>query len=430
MSILRPSIIIPRHLRDLPAFQNASKPIQDKMALFLWLILCSGSLKKGRQIHSDEFARWGLKRYAKAFREQLSSIVECDERYSRRNPKYAKCLSFRFRKHISEADLETYEPQSKTVQDLCERPMPQHLAKLHTKGVDLPVHEKLAHDLQYFSLQEDEILPVLQRISPLKREIAKRRVWEWKCGSFFFVVGGTRRVYTSAANMNKTIRPYFWVNGERACEIDVSGCQPVLLSLPLKDRIAHEELSRWVQLTQFEDLYEAIVKCVGSTRPMIKRAYVKWQCGPWFEDVPRRKPNKRTPEDEKQLYSALCALHKWMKKEFPGVVAYMKAEKTNPEYRKRFDTPERKMLGKSLKPYAIIAERLQKLEAKIVIETCCAELLRESPEIPILTIHDGLVIPGSKGEFVRSKLSDSFMKFDLRPKISIKDVQCVRRISV
>lgn len=173
-------------------------------------------------------------------------------------------------------------------------------------------------------------------------------------------------------------------------------------------------------MTQSGELYDTIIASVGSTRPMIKWAFVKWLCGPWFENVPRCKPNEHTPEDKKQLHAALCVLHQWMKNEFPGVVAYMKSEKTNPDYKKLFDTPERRQQGKSLKPYAIIANRLQELEAQIVIETCCADLLIESPDLHILTIHDGLVIAGSKADYVKSKLSDSFGKFDLRPQITVK----------
>ena len=174
------------------------------------------------------------------------------------------------------------------------------------------------------------------------------------------------------------------------------------------------------ELTESGCLYDAIASAIGEPqKKIVKLALVKWLCGPWFDVDPFMKPSVVLKPKELKLHNVLKAAHAWLLAKFPDICNYMKSEKTNEAYRKIFSTKARHRDGRSTQPYAIIADKLQKLESRIVIETCCKTLFEIDPDFPVLTVHDGLILPISFGSIAVEALKKSFSDYGLNPKLTL-----------
>jgi hypothetical protein len=421
------TLACPRQLFDLQAYKDAGKPRKDVMVLFCWVILQHWGLdEEFAQIGYEEFARWFPQKHLKKLREELAQIVECDETFSFRIEGQERCFGFRFARHISKQDIVEASLSSDRKRKFEEKKGEELEPYFSKKGFDLPVHEKLANCFPLFEFDQLRLPSVLDALPIDERVVAEFQADRWGARQYFMSIADTRRIYSSAANMKRELREILRFGQEEVCEIDVSCCQPVLLSQFLKGNISDAEYRRYVELTQTGALYGQIASDIGETRNWVKKAMVKWMCGPWFHDEPYRDPKMVNHKDvEKRaeylkLQSVLKAVNAWFNVNFPAVTEYMKVEKTNEEYRRQFNTIERRRSGKSRCPYAIIAYRLQTLEAQIVIETCCKQLFESDPAFPILTAHDALIVPVSRRQEALDAMIKSFESYGLAPKIAIK----------
>ncbi|MCB0321243.1 MAG: hypothetical protein KDD60_09975, partial [Bdellovibrionales bacterium] len=397
------------------------------MVLFCWVILRHRGLDEDfAQIGYEEFARWFPQRHLKKLRKELAPIVECDETFSYRIEGQERCFGFRFASHISGEDIVEVSLVSDRKRKFEEKKREKSVPYFIKNGFDLPVHEKLANCFPLFEFDQQRLMPVLAALPIKKRPIAERQAECWMAHQYFLTVGDTRRIYSSAANMKKELRAILRFKGEELTEIDVSCCQPVLLSKFLKGNIPEEEYLKYLKLTQEGLLYGEIASDIGETREWVKMAMVKWLCGPWFHDEPYYDPDMVNHKDLDErakylkLQSVLKPVNAWFRVNFPAVTEYMRSEKNNGDYWRQFNTIKRRRSGKSRCPYAIIAYRLQTLEAQIVIETCCKALFESDPTFPILTAHDALIVPVSRRQAALEAMIKSFESYGLAPKISIK----------
>jgi hypothetical protein len=283
-----------------------------------------------------------------------------------------------------------------------------------------PVHEQLAKCMGMFTLNLNDALALAATLAPKKKAVAESQAKRWVQQQFYCVGSETGRLYTSASGLKKQFRRSLLCNGEPVCEIDVSCCQPVLLGNLMAGHVSAAELEQYNVLTQSGQLYEVIASDIAQIRDMVKAAIVKWLCGSWFHSQSPLKPGSKLDANEKALRIVVGLVHDWFMHKFPGVCAYLKAEKTNESYRAQFQTKARGRKGQSTQPSAIISHRLQRLESQIVIDSCCQSLLDQDPAFPILTIHDGLVVPESRGQTALAELKKCFLAHGMSPKIEIK----------
>jgi hypothetical protein len=419
-------IACPRQLFDHPAYLAAGQPRRDAMVLFCWVILRHGGFdERFVQIGYGAFGQFFPVRYLKEFRKALADLVNCDEIFSYRLEGQEKCLGYRFARHLSKQDFVEVELKSDRRHKLDRKPQVVLDPWFKQHNLTLPVHHKLAECFDLFQLDESRLQEVLSALDVDKRVAAEHQAEHWLAQQYFITVADTRRIYSSAANMKRELRRILKVGGEAVAEIDVSCCQPYLLSYFLKDVIPQSEFQIYRQLTESGSLYGEISHDLGRQRDSVKLATVQWLCGSWFEESPfgNTTSGNVSTEDEELELAVLEELHGWFKRRFPSVCEYMRSEKTNRDYYKIFNTITRQQQGKTTQPYAIIAHRLQRLEAEIVIEHCCAALFVQHPQFPILTAHDALIVPVSKVEQALAQMKNSFREFGLCPKIAVKGTQ-------
>ena len=60
---------------------------------------------------------------------------------------------------------------------------------------------------------------------------------------------------------------------------------------------------------------------------------------------------------------------------------------------------------------------MQAYEATLVIATICERIMRERPDLPIITIHDSFLTTEEHVAYVKSVILDEFSKVGVTPKL-------------
>lgn len=92
------------------------------------------------------------------------------------------------------------------------------------------------------------------------------------------------------------------------------------------------------------------------------------------------------------------ALEEDFKKLYPGVYDFIRATKR--------------------KDYRHLAHALQRTESQFVIHTVCNRLMRDHPDLPVLTIHDSILT--SDPVLVRNIMAHEFWKLGLMPQLRVE----------
>jgi len=164
------------------------------------------------------------------------------------------------------------------------------------------------------------------------------------------------RLFYPVTSLKRELRKLILLNGEETCEVDASASQPVLhASLYLADCV---ERRRYIEFVTSPRFYETVAEWGGFLGPRDdckKLVFRDLFYGSIFRDPP-----------------SPIWLH--FKREFPLLAAQMEAEKRK---------------GRSVLPLL-----MQRTEAEIVIDTACRAL--HEARIPVLTVHDSIIVPVSK----------------------------------
>lgn len=415
---------VPRQLLRSAVYIQASNPFKDKLLGFCHALLRCSVFGSPRpvQISHLAIAAFAGERGLKKVRAELvqAQVITCDEKYSYRHSSYRKCLSYSFSSTITADDFVSQQPHTHQGAERLQararqtRP-PSDQRSNHT----LPVHGWLHDKLAGFKLDRTAAMDFCDDLPAVQQVPVRCQIEKIIAGQFFSVVCETQRFYTNFTNLKKELRSHLTWNGESLCEIDVQCCQPLLLNILMQSVATASDVQLHKQLTESGQLYERICRGSQFNRADIKEALLKYLCGPWFEVEPCVPAGLKTTS-EKKRHACLKHVAKWYQKKLPTVADFLKAEKTNTDYYRRFNTKQRRLSGLPNQPYVIISHELQQQEAGVVIESCCGQLMDDEPDIGILTIHDALLVPISRQSVAEQHLKRSFAAKLLTPKISTK----------
>jgi hypothetical protein len=76
---------------------------------------------------------------------------------------------------------------------------------------------------------------------------------------------------------------------------------------------------------------------------------------------------------------------------------------------------------KRKKGFLWIGHELQRRESSLVINTVCEALRVDLPEVPVLTVHDSLLVPREHLGHVRALLDNAFQRYVMPPSFKIKE---------
>lgn len=199
-----------------------------------------------------------------------------------------------------------------------------------------------------------------------------------------FTVCGQGRVHTNVANLPAQYRQYIRLNGRELESVDISTSQPLLLALLLRnqaeggadnhpqavcDTCCDSGLSDYLAHCLDGSVYDRLATGTGYTRDEVK---------PLFLAVIYGRPgdmDTKVGQAIRKLYPAV----------FDAVLDL--------NYR----------LG-----HGGLPRLMQTLESRVMIGRVAARLVRERPEMPLLTVHDSVLAPAEFVPVVQSTIAEEW----------------------
>lgn len=212
-----------------------------------------------------------------------------------------------------------------------------------------------------------------------------------------FTVCGQGRVHTNVANLPRQDRQYIRLDGRELMSCDISTSQPLILALFLRNTRQTEERrgsrshSAIFGHSSNDSLNEFLHDCLQGTvydRLADLTGYERDDVKPMFLAVIYGHPghmHTRVGEAIHELYPAV----------FDAVV----------------DLNFR--LG-----HGGLPRMMQRLESGVMIGRVASRLLREQPQIPILTVHDSVLVPEEYVEVVSAVIAEEWRaEFGVEPRV-------------
>jgi hypothetical protein len=239
-----------------------------------------------------------------------------------------------------------------------------------------------AHRYVWASLQSVTLHEAHARCAPrfsVEVDVQARRAAHWEfCVSqieqrnWHFSCDRTAgRLHHNVTGMPRELRGFVLLDGMQCVETDIACCQPLLMHR-LYPRTSVES-KRFAELVSSGQFYEEIGRasgCVWADRQGLKRSV--------FSQV---------------LYGRVR----------PDAPTWRAFENLFPELAHR-------ILEIKRDGYWKLAVENQRIEADIVVRTVVARLAVELPGVPVLTVHDSLVVPRARAEEAQQILRDEVHK--------------------
>lgn len=189
------------------------------------------------------------------------------------------------------------------------------------------------------------------------------------------------RLHYPVSNLKRELRSLLLLDGEKVCEVDVSASQPTLHASLYGSSC--EEREKYLNFATSKRFYETAAEWEGFVGPRDEcktLVFSKLFYGSIYA--------AELPENMPPMWRRFCT-------EFPVLARLME---------------EQKRKGNDVLPY-----QMQKLESEIVIDTAC-QALKEA-KIPVLTVHDSIIVPVSRKEEAKEIFRKSWIsKVGFEPK--------------
>ncbi len=284
-----------------------------------------------------------------------------------------------------------------------------------SQSVDVPVHRHLRDWLHRVKIDRREAVRIIKTTPGMAEEsiihlgavkfIADQH-WE-------FSHCNMGRVHTNITRLKRELRPTLSIDGQCLVSIDVANSQPLILgNIMISDRPKQEgrreregdtgndpcntmEISgtfchRYIRLCESGQLYDHMGHCL---RPVvgydIKREVMKHYFMLSYYDKNR--------EAADSIFGMFCHT---FDREFPEVAEFVW------DWKRRHG-------------YANLACTMQRAESDIIIHGACRRLMQEHPAVPLLTIHDSLLVPAAHVETAKGAMVAAFAAEGIRPTLKV-----------
>lgn len=313
-------------------------------------------------------------------------VIECINEY---DPNKGLSKRYRLSRKFRSSpckDHDASERLSKRIYRFGKKPLPRHLARLKAP------HRFIRDNLQKITFHPNAhvFLDCLDRETRGKYRHHYRRIVD---GQWYFNVSRlTHRVTHNVTQLPKKLRNYVLLDGMPTAEVDIKCSQPFFLySLcPRNSDEAKEERARFGEAVATGSFYEFLN--AHSSRPRD------------LTDVDARSKLK-VKIYEKVLFG------KWNLNRNPLLRTFIDL----------FPILARKIRRIKQRNHTCMTRRLQRNEAKIMIENVVEGLRTEHPRIKVISIHDCLLCRADEAELMREFMCHRIERaIGLRPKVEIK----------
>ena len=427
------SFWLPHSLVTHDGFMRLPKSKRDSISLYCFSMLLKGCARKPKGGASRKCVDIGyrfLKKHVrgkaiKPSREWLieNRFIEIDRVFRFRDAKNKKSYGHRFTPLFLESEFLPYELETVPARRRIERALSvqHHVEQMSRpiKGAATETHRTLYDLMNMLDLPETEMLREVEGSPPQKYASRLNRGLEFCRKRFWATVSPNGRFYTSLTNLWKAHRNLLTAKGEPLCEIDISACQPLCLSLIAEQHVNLDECARFRELCETRRLYEVIKDVTGLTIEEAKIQILAFLCGR------NRTPKSLIRIGEAEASSDNSALlpvekvHLWFKQSFPEFSVFLHEWKSSKASREKMKRLRRAEGIKRTEPHRIASNEMQSMEAEIIIQGVCAEYIRTFPGEFIAPIHDAILIPNRMKSHVIEIVYQAVSDKRLQPQIKI-----------
>ncbi len=290
-----------------------------------------------------------------------------------------------------------------------------------------PIHYYLFGNLRRVRIDEAKARSVIARLDDSKQWHANRVLRMLLVGDHRLKVDLYSRVHTLITSIPKGLRRLLTIDGQPLVEIDVSCCQPLLAGLITLEQA---RCKRWAisgestrQRNQGKTLHPSLsIMSPNSGYPDISiqnsmlEDYIDACCllDFYWEFAKVIKVPCGTDEERRKVKRMAC---------------YLIFGKTPKRGRPRFRQWER--FCERWEPISDIlddlkrhdhrnaARKLQNYEAQLMITGVCGSLMRDHPDVPLLTVHDSILTTPEHADLVMERIGDVWETAGRRPKLKV-----------
>jgi len=445
----------------------------DKVAVLLSQIVNRQALKKSLNVALDEgFVRLhstilqSLVKDYKIYLDWMESkgILECDPRYSEGN--YSKAYRLgdvyrgrRIKGYVVTDKVLVKKLQTGYIDDKTKKKYPElcnDLMDLELEDFNAAINDSTSKRMRKIAQKAvaDDIKEEIRKkgnkskyknLPPKLFKIAKKGLVQEKINSwqnslakindkqFYFKQDQTSfRLHTSAVSIKKELRKHLRINGQRLVACDIKNSQPYfstgLFLNPGKFKTTIEHYIKGYQGTKLDWVHHAVHNMLGkfesnyladSTRKYIELV----SSGQFYEfmakELQKLNGKARSREEAKQaVFDVLFCPprfkkltgRKVMKKHFPEVLRFFTL--INYGY-----TKTKSQSNGKIHQGNFLARVLQKMESQVVLDIICKQIKSKLPEIPLITLHDGIATTIGNQYQVQQIMKVELEKFVGKPPI-------------
>lgn len=283
-----------------------------------------------------------------------------------------------------------------------------------------PVHFALEQLQKQLDIDGDLAREIIASLPPSSNpwDIQGVLVRDIESQDYHLNVGRYGRVSNNISSMKREVRQALRVDSEKLCQVDISCCQPALLGKMIASAQAEQDRTgqdrtkgqasiydaplhppcggdfiRFCELTQTGVFYDFLGSQLESEeRPKVTRDQLKKR---FLTDLlAKRKANTRGAEYPSSVEDAF-------RSDFPSVYRFIR------------------QVNKDGWEHENLIRRLQQEESKLVIETVADGLVRQYPQVFLITLHDAIYTTKSNRQIVVDAFEAAFdrIKFSMKLKI-------------
>ena len=262
------------------------------------------------------------------------------------------------------------------------------------------------------------------------------------------------RVHSEITSMPKKDRKFLRLNGTRAVEADVSACQLLTLGVlavgytpsnhyqdPRPSsrinthmlrtscfRSGKADVLEWIRLCEEREINAYLH---DEVRRLPDPTYVRFLKGEWDSEKRVHKTHRNITVDLRQISQADFKIEvmipiftnasalknnpvfQVIKKRFPSIARFIYESKSG-------NLPQWSNVKKA--PHKRTAALCQRFESLTMIDDVIGVMMREHPDVGVLTIHDALLVPEDFGVRAKAIIENAWASFGVKPKVRLKKI--------
>lgn len=289
------------------------------------------------------------------------------------------------------------------------------------RGDWTPQVEHLGRWLRELRVDEDLARPwVCQRKRSRRQHLTRLKVDLIQSGEAGLVRDLYGRVHSPVTNLRSKVRPALRLNGEVLIEIDVSNCQPLLLAFMAAKVLAGDWSVEHVRRLGSTDVIREpfadlpLVKWSGEL-PLDVVDFLEVCQGGWFYD--------KLAELWQPLFRGPLTKNEVKRLSFKHIL-FGRVRPGNPLWRafsRRWPSVAQVLEALKREDHGTTSRASQRIESQLMIEGVVGQFLQNQPAVPIVTIHDSVLVTPGNAEKAVGMILVEFSRLGLRPHIKQKE---------